>query len=252
MSAIYKSLLSATSNTRDLGGYPTVSGRVTRRNIIWRSDAPTAWNASDLRTLAEHGMTSIIDRRTRQEAEKHPCAYASEKGIAYHAFPIAAGSVPPSTLAGVPQSYMEIVCQKETSDVLRTVAESEEGVFICCTAGKDRTGVISAVLLLSCGVEREAIIRDYVVSREYNRQRLERYLAEHPEVDRKIVLANETSMAQFMDMFFDQYGNVENYYLKAGLTLGHLAKISRKLLESGPSTQQEFGKRACDKAKITG
>ena len=87
MSAIYKSLLSATSNTRDLGGYPTVSGCMTRRNIIWRSDAPTVWNASDVRTLKDHGMTSIIDLRTSQETEKHPCAYASEKGIVYHAFP---------------------------------------------------------------------------------------------------------------------------------------------------------------------
>ena len=88
---------------------------------------------------------------------------------------------------------------------------------------------------LSCGVEREAIIKDYTVSREYNRERLERYLADHPEVDRKIVLANETSMAQFLDMFFDQYGNMESYYLKAGLTPGHLARIRRKLLESGPN-----------------
>ena len=235
MSAMYKSLLSATSNTRDLGGYPTISGCMTRGNKIWRSDAPTVWNASDLRTLKDHGMTSIIDLRTSLETEKHPCAYASEKGIAYHAFPITAGSVPPSTLAGVPQSYMEIVSQREVSDVLRTVAEAEQGVFICCTAGKDRTGVVSAVLLLSCGVEREAIIKDYTVSREYNRERLERYLADHPEVDRKIVLANETSMAQFLDMFFDQYGNMESYYLKAGLTPGHLARIRRKLLESGPN-----------------
>lgn len=235
MSAIYKSLLSATSNTRDLGGYPTVSGCMTRRNIIWRSDAPTVWNASDVHTLKDHEMTSIIDLRTSQETEKHPCAYASEKGIAYHAFPITAGSVPPSTLAGVPLSYMEIVAQKEVSDVLQTVAEAEEGVLICCTAGKDRTGVVSAVLLLSCGVERKTIIRDYTVSREYNRQRLERYLAEHPEVDRKIVLANETSMAQFLDLFFDRYGNVENYYLKAGLMPRHLAGIRRKLLESGPN-----------------
>ena len=242
MSSIYKSLLSATSNTRDLGGYPTRSGCMTRRNKIWRSDAPTAWNASDLRLLKEHGMTSIIDLRTSQEAEKHPCAYASEKGIAYQAFPITAGSVPPSTLAGVPLSYMEIVSQKEVSDVLRTVLEAEEGVLICCTAGKDRTGVISAVLLLSCGVEREAVIQDYTVSREYNRLRLERYLADHPEVDREIVLANETSMSQFMDMFFAQYETVENYYLKTGLTLSHLARIRGKLLESGPNSQQTFGK----------
>lgn len=213
MQPIFRSLLSTTSNTRDLGGYPTASGIVTIKNRIWRSDAPIRWNAADLSLLQKRGITSILDLRTNQETEKHPCAYSRERGIAYHHFPITAGSVPPPTLADVPMSYMEIAFQKEIAGILRTIAEAETGAMICCTAGKDRTGVVSALLLLSCGVDRETVIRDYAVSREYNRERLEKYLTDHPEVDRKIVLANEISMARFIDLLLDRFGTIEDYYL---------------------------------------
>ena len=231
MPSKYRSLLSSTSNTRDLGGYPTASGAVTIKNRIWRSDAPVIWNAADLRLLKTHGMTAILDLRTNQETEKHPCAYSGEKGFAYHHFPITAGSVPPPTLADVPVTYMDIASQKETAEILSAIAEAETGLLFCCTAGKDRTGVVSALLLLSCGVDRQTIIQDYTVSREYNRERLEKYLAQHPEVDRQIVLANEISMARFIEMFFNRFGCVEHYFEQIGLSPEHLADIQKKLLE---------------------
>ena len=64
---------------------------------------------------------------------------------------------------------MDIATAKNMSEVLKVLAEAESGVLFHCTAGKDRTGVVSAIILMLCGVERETIVRDYVVSREYNR-----------------------------------------------------------------------------------
>ena len=77
----YTSLLSATSNTRDLGGYPALNGASTVKNRIWRSDAPTARNEADERLLTKRGITTIIDLRTAWEAEKKPCAYAGAEGF---------------------------------------------------------------------------------------------------------------------------------------------------------------------------
>lgn len=231
MQATYRSLLSATSNTRDLGGHPTASGRITAENRVWRSDAPTAWNAGDEALLKKHGITAIIDLRTPEETEKRPCAYAEIPGFAYHHFPITAGSVPPSTLEEVPLSYMEIAVQKETAAALESIAEADGGALFCCTAGKDRTGVVSAVLLLACGVDQKAIVADYAVSREYNRERLEKYLAEHPEVKREVVLANEKSMERFLSMLLKRFGTVENYFSFLGLSGAHLEKIRHKLLK---------------------
>ncbi len=200
-------------------------------NRIWRSDAPTAWADADAELMKKHGMTTIIDLRTDAESERKPCAYADTFGFDYRRFPIAAGSVPPQTLQEVPVSYMQIALQKETADALRTVAEASGGVMFCCTAGKDRTGVVAALILLACGVDRRTIIRDYAVSREYNRIRLEKYLAEHPEVDRQVVLANESSMQRFTEMFFERFGSVEAYFDREWLAPEHLRCIRSKLLE---------------------
>ncbi|MBR5344545.1 MAG: tyrosine-protein phosphatase [Clostridia bacterium] len=227
---VYQSLLTATTNTRDLGGHPIANGKMTLPNRIWRSDAPIIWNETDANKLKALGITAIIDLRTSGETTRKPCAYANADGFAYHPFPILAGSVPPATLEEVPETYLQIAKQAETVDALRTIAESTTGILFCCTAGKDRTGVLSAILLLACGADRKTIIEDYVLSREYNKARIERYLAEHPEVNRRIVLANEISMERFLEMFDQEFGSVEGYFMKVGLAEEHVSAVRDKLL----------------------
>ncbi len=227
----YTSLLSATSNTRDLGGYPALNGASPVNNRIWRSDAPTDRNEADERLLTERGITTIIDLRTGWEAEKKPCAYAGAEGFEYHHVPVSAGSVPPASLEEVPYSYLEIAMQ--AAQVFRMIAEADSGVLVCCTAGKDRTGVISALLLLACGVDRRYVVEDYAVSREYNRTRLEQYLSEHPELDRRIVLANEASMERFIDLIYERFGSVQEYFGQSGLTAAQFSRIRGKLLAAG-------------------
>ena len=227
---VYQSLLATTTNTRDLGGYPTSDGRITVRNRIWRSDIPAVWNEADAERLKTLGIATIIDLRTDGEVARKPCAYAEVDGFTYYRFPITAGSVPPPTLEEVPESYLEITTQKEAVDAIRMIADAGTGVLYGCTAGKDRTGVISAILLLACGVDLQTIVEDYVISREYNKTRLERFLAEHPEVDRRIVLANEVSMERFLEMFDQEFGSVEGYFMKVGLAEEHVSAVRDKLL----------------------
>ena len=231
---LYSSLLSSTSNTRELGGHPLAGGGETQIDRIWRSDAPVTPDPADVQTLLAHRITTVIDLRTGQEAVRHPCTLAREEGFRYHHVPITTGSVPPETLADVPYSYLQIAASPETAEVLRLIAAADSGVLFCCTAGKDRTGVISALLLLACGVDRQTIVDDYVLSREYNRIRLERYLAAHPSVDRRIVLANEASMEQFLQLFLARYGSVEGFFAQAGLDAGELNAIRRRLLGAAP------------------
>ena len=97
-------------------------------------------------------------------------------------------------------------------------------------AGKDRTGVVSAVLLLLCGVDRDTVIDDYVISRYNNKERLERYLNEHPEVDREIVMANEKSMDRFIDLFTEKYGRAEEYLGSVGLSAAQTERLRAKML----------------------
>ncbi|MBQ5311603.1 MAG: tyrosine-protein phosphatase [Oscillospiraceae bacterium] len=214
---IYKSILKQTCNTRELGGFMTPVGQ-TVYNRIWRSDRLCVYDADDERLLIDRDMTTLIDMRTDEEAERYPCAYAGRDGFDYHHCAITEGSTPPASLEEVPASYMSIALSDGMRNALRTVSEAEAGIVFFCTAGKDRTGVASAVILSLCGVTRQDIIDDYVLSREYNRERLEAFLAEHPGIDRSIVLANEKSMDGFLDLLYKKYGSTDGYLDSLGLS----------------------------------
>ena len=195
-----RSLLSSSANTRELGGIPV--------------------NGGDL----------IIDLRTEAEAEKKPNTLAKRPEFRYFHFPITEGSYPPESLEAVPESYMSIALAENMPQVMKAISEAPEGVLFHCTAGKDRTGVVSAVILMACHAEPSAIVENYVLSREYNKEKLEAFLAAHPEVDRRTVLANERSMEGFMRLFTERFGTVEGYFQQIGLTAGHADMIRKKLL----------------------
>ena len=225
-----KSLLISSANTRELGGFKTKNGGITKHGAIWRSDVPVKPAADDVEKLLSRNITSIIDMRTVEEAEKTPDTLSLAPEFKYYHFPIAEGSGVPESLSAVPLSYMDIALAENMPYILRTIAEADSGVLFHCSAGKYRTGVVSAIILMTCGADRESIDRDYVISREYNKKRLEAFLAAHPDVDREIVLANEKSMERFIDLFTGRFGSVEGYFEFIGLTAGHAEMIRNKLI----------------------
>ncbi len=227
---VYRSLLSCTANTRELGGISLADGGVTSNGIFWRSDVPVKPSSEDVEKLLANRITTIVDMRTEQEAEKVPDMLSETAGFDYCHFPITEGSGVPESLEAVPHSYMDIALAENMPGVMRTISESSSGVLFHCTAGKDRTGVVAAIILMLCGAERKAIINDYVISREYNKEKLKAFLSAHPGVDRNIVLANEKSMDRFIDLFTQRFGTAEGYFEYIGLTAEHACTIRNRLI----------------------
>jgi protein-tyrosine phosphatase len=187
-------------------------------------------DAGDIEKLFSAHITTVIDMRTQWEVEKNPDMLSETAGFEYFHFPITEGSGVPESLEAVPYSYMDIATAENMPEVMKALAESSNGVLFHCTAGKDRTGVVSAIILMLCGVSGEDIVNDYVVSREYNHKRLAAFLAAHPEVDRNIVLANEKSMNGFMYLFTERFGTVEGYFEAIGLSVQYADMIRNKLM----------------------
>jgi protein-tyrosine phosphatase len=138
--------------------------------------------------------------------------------------------LPPHTLEEVPITYLKIAHAGCMREVFTTIANAPEGVLFHCTAGKDRSGVVSAILLALAGVADEDIIYDYTISRELNKERLEAFLAAHPEIDREVVLANEKTMDRFLQMLREKHGSIEEYLLDMGLTEDEIQKLKNKLI----------------------
>lgn len=183
------SLLSSTANTRAV-----LPGSLR----ILRSDAPVAPTDADVQWLLDHGITTLIDLRSDAECQRRPCPLAQDERFRYVTLPVTGGNAMPASPADVPRSYIAMV-DAQMARILQAIGNAEGGVMFFCTAGKDRTGVVAALLQHRAGLPREAIVADYVLSGENLRERLAIFSSLHPEIAPAIYTPQRAYMEAFLD-----------------------------------------------------
>lgn len=171
------------SNFRDLGGYATPNGP-TRWGQVFRSDNPSLLTAADIAYLQRLGIEVSCDFRGEREVEDDPSALVSVEGISYQRVPISAsgpdhtssierlmsGELKKFTFQDMADAYGRMLDwnSDEVGAVIRHVANPECGPIVFnCTAGKDRTGITAALLLLMVGVADADVLDDYELSGRY-------------------------------------------------------------------------------------
>ncbi|GGL51543.1 tyrosine-protein phosphatase [Sporolactobacillus putidus] len=223
--------LSSTLNTRDLGGYPAADGKATQFGRIIRSDAPVDLTSDDFVLLKRLGVTAAIDFRSDEEITSVPSAFEHAPDFDYYHCPFAIGNRDPGSKAGVPPLYAKIISDIPImQQIMRIIAGQEGGVLIHCAAGKDRTGVVSALLLLTAGVCVSDILADYQVTYTYIRLKVREGLRQHPERPSYDGRSDMEYMEKTLDHFFETYGNVTNYLQKIGLNSDEISSLREKLL----------------------
>ena len=225
-------VLKTIQNTRDLEGYRTKEGTFTREESILRSDVQYFPREEDFEYLKTHGITTIIDMRGQKDVDRRPSGFAGKEGFAYFNFQINYGSGVPESMKAVPKEYMNIAPAQAMSDVFRCIANAESNVMFNCTAGKDRSGVVSAILLCHAGVSDKDIIENYVLTKEYGRERLALVHKNFPEIDMNIITPCEMFMEEFLRMFREKYGDTETYFKTIGLNDEEIRLIREKLCKA--------------------
>jgi protein-tyrosine phosphatase len=212
-------------NFRDLGGYPTADGRRTRWRRLFRADGLSRLTESDLDALAALGVVTVIDLRTDMEADTQGRFPDGVEGVSYHHLPLT------DTLPGeeetpdwdraafVSERYLAMLSEG-TATVASAVAlladpERQPAVFHC-SVGKDRTGVLSALVLGFLGVPDEIIVEDYALSYDAMLRILEHLKERYPDAGeivehyRPVILSAEpASMAGFVAGVRRAYGSFE-------------------------------------------
>ena len=229
-------------NARDLGGYPAQGGRETRWGALVRSDSLAALTEAGRAALAGYGVRAIVDLRLTDEIDRHPNPFAEpgDHGIVYSNVSIIDPAVesPPERLT-LAQSYLWMLDRfhRAVAEVMRVIANAPEGgVLIHCAAGKDRTGLVAALLLGVVGVAPETIAADYALTAENLRPRDEEWLEHGPgdRAEREELLLRFAPTAEVMlevlDHLTDRYGGVEAYLLEAGVTPDDLDRLRARLL----------------------
>lgn len=234
-------------NFRDLGGYPAAKGRVTRWGRLYRSDTLHELTTEDLETLASLGLASVIDLRTAAEVRRDGRGPLSSTGVRYHNLSVlpeegyeSLGAPDASEGPGARYLWYLEVGAGTLAQALEMLAEKANYPLVFhCMAGKDRTGVLAALVLEACGVERSAIVADYVATEEGLDAIIER-LRRHPthgprlkDVPRERLAAEASTMEQFLAGLESRYGGIGGWAGRVGLAPGTLERLASLMLEEG-------------------
>jgi protein-tyrosine phosphatase len=176
-------ILDSAENARDLGGCLTEDGRQTRWRSFVRIDHLQAWTPETQQALIDYGVKLIIDLRDPYELLEHPSNFSQSPHVTYLNVPVFTDELHLSerfqtmedTMTDRTVMYKFIVdeCGTQLGNVLTTIASyNAQTTLFHCYAGKDRTGLIAALLLSLSGVPDNVIAEDYELTKDYLNERL--------------------------------------------------------------------------------
>lgn len=230
--------LQGPQNCRDLTGITARDGAVIHPGRVFRSDALGPATDADLTVLADRKVGTVIDFRTDPEVDRGPDRLPP--GARYLRLPIDAGDIGAilsggdalpvgdalaDTMRTINRQFVTVAAFREQfATALRVVAGAGHAVLYHCTAGKDRTGWMTTIVLSVLGVDRDTVIEDYLASNAYVAGELNAELA--PLVEAGLLPSVEAAAPvvyqdrSYLQAGFDQadhtYGGMENY-LREGL-----------------------------------
>jgi protein-tyrosine phosphatase len=225
-------------NARDLGGLRMRGGARTRARAFLRTDDLCNLTPDGVRKLVDYGLTSVIDLRWPEELAGRSNPFQDgHDSVRWTHVSLLADSEPAwrAKSADVPKERWNIEVLDhsgpEIAEVFRAVAEAPRGVVLFhCKAGKDRTGVVAALLLAVADVEPEDIAWDYAVSTEYIR---DAYLASHAPERRAAVLEDvrcpPEQVATMLAHLEERWGGVKRYLASLGLGSRELNAVRTRL-----------------------
>ena len=234
-------------NFRDLGGYPVGGGWRTRWRVLFRADGLGDLTATDFGVLRALDIRTVIDLRSGDELERGRFDVDAHPVTFYH-FPIIEKLPDADEFDRRPgllgSQYQEIL--RDAGRAIRAVLEilaSPEALpaVFHCTAGKDRTGVLSALVLSLLGVDEETVVADYALSGEAMTRLRAKLLVKYPEARESIegitevLSAAPEQMEQLLDHLRAQYGSVSAYVEGLGTAPAVVDALRAALLEEDDS-----------------
>ncbi|UNO41513.1 tyrosine-protein phosphatase [Streptomyces sp. MST-110588] len=212
-------------NFRDLGGYPTEDGRTVRWGRLFRSDSLSklrSTDGEDWSRFLELGVTAVIDLRYPWEIDAKG-RIPEHDSFTYHNFsiehrPYDQSALGPDVEVGpyLAERYMEVAHDgvKELRQALETIAAHDGPVAFHCASGKDRTGLLAALVLALLGVPEQHIIDDFALTERATEGLLADWRADHPGQEPSwpgYGRAPADIMRLFLAALADAHGSVHHY-----------------------------------------
>lgn len=229
-------------NFRDLGGLRTVDGRTVRPGLVLRSDTLQALTAADVAYLVQElGLELVVDLRVGPEAVEQGRGPLVDTPVCYLNAPLRDLS-PVAGLAPDEQArrfYLDHLAAPESAlaTVVRVVcAQAGHPLLVHCAAGKDRTGLVVALLLRLLGVRDSDIIADYLRTAANMERIVHRFLGwpryrEHmTQVPAEVYQANRDTMVGFLAGLDTIHGGAAAWARYRGIDDAEVAGLRAALL----------------------
>lgn len=236
------------ANIRDLGGLRTVDGRRVRRRRVVRSDNLCGLTDSGVSTmLGGAGLGMILDLRTEEEVAREGRGPLADAAVRYVNIPLqsqaalnmeeaTAGRA--TTLLDDYLAHLEASGPKLVAGLSLLADEGNLPAVVHCTAGKDRTGVVTALLLDLLGVEREAIVADYAETAPAMESVLEQIRASSffqskglADAPTWIFEAKPETMRAFLETLHTRHGGAAAWVQQQGMPAGTVERIRTNVLD---------------------
>jgi protein-tyrosine phosphatase len=240
--------LAGAFNFRDLGGYETADGRSVRWRQLFRSDSLDSLTATDLDSLQSLGLNSVIDLRSAPEIERNGRFPVETASVAWHHLSVVDTTWErdeslPKDLGAT--EFLELAYNKMLTEgatrfahafALLADADALPAVFHCA-AGKDRTGLLAALVLGAIGVHSDAIVADFALTEaamprfiEAMKVRYpERFTSTHP-VPAGYMAATPEAMERTLNRLTNDHGSIRNYVRHIGVTNDAVERLESALL----------------------
>jgi protein-tyrosine phosphatase len=238
--------LQGATNFRDLGGYAGREGRSVRWRLLFRSDHLGRLTRDDYVLLADLRLHGSIDFRGLAERAASPYQVP---GVVQHSLAIEPTVVQvmeamvvaereltgPIVVKLMEDLYRSLVADQASrfGELFQQLLRAEGPLVFHCTAGKDRTGVAAALVLLALGVSREQVMQDYLLTNEVLEPPELLDSRTSPEALRVLWRVQESFLGAALDAIEVEHGEVDRYLTqRLGLTRAALDTLADRYLES--------------------
>ncbi|MGK9086507.1 tyrosine-protein phosphatase [Brucella intermedia] len=235
--------LQGTFNIRDLGGYAAGESETLWRRCL-RGDSLHRLDKNKADVLIKEGVTTVVDLRAPGEVQMRPNPFSTNTSVCYQHMPLFLDAVgaDQSRPFSLEEIYIRALTEQreQFAKVMLLIAEAQNGgVLFHCTTGKDRTGLIAALLLSNAGVDDQAICDDYALTGPLIAPLQKEFLshaayfelselAKHPMLE-----CNPKTIMGVLNYISGTYGSTSRYLIEAGLPWEANEVLRKRLL--GPT-----------------
>ncbi len=230
-------------NVRDVGGYPTQDGRFLKSHTLIRADSLHCLTPADQQYLVDYGIHTIIDLRRSGEIDYDPNVFSNSATVSYQNLPLHNGwetilkNKRPDSLAHLYTSILDNAQETVAKVITAVAAHDAFPILVHCQVGKDRTGVVVALLLGLADVSKETIIADYTDSYNFLLPIVDDYREKircqggDVSLFEMLIQSPPEAMAQMLTHLDEKYGGIRPYLHHIGLNDTQLDLIKSRLVE---------------------